>query len=240
MYNIAICDDETIFTQKVSALLSQFITQKGILVKRKLYTSGNFVIDDIESGMFYDIYILDIEMGALSGTDLAKKIRQYSSEAIIIFVTSHMQYTFVSFEYRIFRYIPKAQLNKQFPLALKAAFAAIRCQEGKYYLVSNMKRSQKVFFKDIIYIYKDEKNSIFVTDASEIKVRESLTDVYEKLSKDDFIQIDRCYISNIQYIHKIDGVEKTLLLRNNIKLNIAKNRVQEIKRKLSEFWEANL
>lgn len=240
MYNIVICDDDIAFIQKISKLLNQFTTQQSILVKQKVYNSGTLLVDDIERGLFYDVYILDIEMPLLSGTDIAKKIRQYSSEAIIIFVTSHMQYTLVSFEYRIFRYIPKLKLDEQLPLAFNAAFVVLGCQEGKYYYVSNMKRSQKVFFKDIIYIYKDEKNSIFVTDASEIKVRETLTDVYNKLSKDDFIQIDRCYIANIQYIHKIDGVEKTILLRNNIKLNIAKNRVQEVKRKLSEFWEANI
>lgn len=240
MYNLVICDDDIIFAQKVSILLRQFITQQGSLIKQKIYDNGIFVIDDIENGIFYDVYILDIEMPQWQGTDIAKKIRQYSSEALIIFVTSHMKYAVVSFEYRIFRYIPKSKLDEQLPLALKAAFAALGCQEGKYYLVSNMKRSQKVFFKDIIYIYKDEKNSVFVTDSSEIKVREPLMDVYEKLSEDDFIQIDRCYIVNIQYIHKVDGVEKTLLLRNKIKLNIAKNRVQEVKRKVSEFWEAGI
>lgn len=199
MYNIVICDDEMIFTQKVSVLLHQFITQQGTLVKQKVYNNGIFVMDDIESGIFYDIYILDIEMPQWQGTDIAKKIRHYSSEAIIIFVTSHMQYTLVSFEYKIFRYIPKAKLDEQLPLALKAAFAVLGCQEGKYFLVSNMKHCQKIFFKDIIYIYKDGKNSVFVTDASEIRVRETLTDVYEKLSENDFIQIDRCYIANIQY-----------------------------------------
>lgn len=240
MYNIVICDDDLVFIDRISNLLNQFTSQQGIHVKQKVYDSGTLLIDDVERGLFYDIYILDIEMPLLSGTDIAKKIRQYSSEAIIIFVTSHMQYALVSFEYRIFRYIPKLKLDEQLPLALNAAFAVLGCQEGKYYYVSNMKRSQKVFFKDIIYVYKDEKNSIFVTDASEIKVRETLMDVYNKLSKDDFIQIDRCYIANIQYIYKIDGVEKTILLRNNIKLNIAKNRVQEVKRKLCEFWEANI
>lgn len=240
MYNIVICDDETIFLHKMSTLLSQYIIKYGIPVKQKVYNNGCLVFDDVENGIFYDIYILDIEMAQISGIDIAKKIRQYSSEAIIIFVTSHMQYTLVSFEYGIFRYITKLKLNEQLPLALKAAFTALGCQEGKFYLISNTKRSQKVFFKEIIYIYKDEKNSVFVTDATEIKVRETLSDVYFKLSKDDFLQIDRCYIVNIKYIYKIDGVEKMIFLRNNIKLNIAYNRMQGVKRKLSEYWGANI
>lgn len=240
MYSIAICDDEEVFSEKISILICQYITQHGLVIKQKMYNNGISLIDDIEDGRFYDIYILDIQMPQVSGTDIAKKIRQYSSEATIIFVTSHMEYTLVSFEFGIFRYIPKQNLNEQLPLALRAAFTVLGCQEGKYYLISNIKRSQKVFFKDIIYIYKDEKNSIFVTDASEIKVRETLFEIYEKLSKDDFIQIDRCYIVNIQYVYQVNGVEKTLLLRNKIKLNIAKNRVPEVKRKLSEFWGADI
>lgn len=240
MYNIAICDDEKIFYDKINILLSQYMAQNNFVAKQKIYANSVFLIDDIESGLFYDIYILDIEMPWRSGTDIAKKVRKYSSEAIIIFVTSHLQYTLVSFELGIFRYIPKRNLDEQLPLALQAAFSILGCQEGKYYLVSNFKRSQKVFFKDIIYIYKDEKNTVFVTDALEVKTRESLFEVYEKLSKDDFIQIDRCYIVNIQYVHKIDRVEKTVLLRNNIKLNVAKNRIEEVKEKISVFWEANI
>lgn len=240
MYNIAICDDENIFSQKISSLVNQHLSLENIVAKQKIYNNSGFLFEDIEGGQLYDIYILDIEMPWLSGTDVAKKIRQHSSEAIIIFVTSHMQYTLVSFQFGIFRYIPKQDLSSQLPLALKAAFLYLGCQEGKYYLISNLKRTQKVFLKDIIYIYKDEKNSIFVTDSEQIKARESLFEVYNKLSTDDFIQIDRCYIVNIQYIHKIDGVEKTMLLRNNIKLSISKNRVQEIKGKLSEFWGATI
>lgn len=240
MYNIAICDDEKIFSEKISILLRQYMAQNNLVVKQKTYNNSGFLIDDIESGLFYDIYILDIEMPRRLGTDIAKKVRQYSSDAIIIFVTSHLQYTLVSFELGVFRYIPKRNLDEQLPLALQAAFSILGCQEGKYYFVSNLKRSQKVFFKDIIYIYKDEKNSVFVTDTLEVKTRESLLEVYEKLSKDDFIQIDRCYIVNIQHVHKIDRVDKTVLLRNNIKLNVAKNRIEEVKKKISVFWEANI
>lgn len=240
MYNIAICDDEVIFTQKISYILTQYVTENRIVINQKIYNDGGFLIEDIESGIFYDIYILDIEMPQSLGTDTAKMIRKYYSEAIIIFITSHMKYTLVSFEIGIFRYIPKGNLSVQLPLALKAAFYTLGCQEGECYMISNLKRTKKIFFKDIIYIYKNDKNSVFVTEADEINVRETLIEVYKKLSKDDFIQIDRCYIVNIRYINGVDGIEKSIMLRNNIKLNIPKNRVQELKQELSKFWEAGL
>lgn len=236
MYNIAICDDEMIFSEKINNIVSSYIVANRIVANLKLYVEGSFLLDNVANGMYYDIFILDIEMPGLKGTDIAKKIRLHSSESVIIFVTSHMQYALCSFELGIFRYIPKEVLEYQLPLALQAAFTKIRYQENTYYTYTNAKRSQKIFFKDIIYIYKNEKNSIFVLKDQEIKVRKPLFEIYNKLSANEFIQADRCYIVNLQYICTVDSVSSQIKLINDITLFISKNRIQEIKKIINLFW----
>lgn len=240
MYNIAICDDDESFRESVSNVVKNYITKSTVAVKQKLYSRSIFLIDDLKSGLFYDIYILDIEMPQISGIDIAKVIRKYSAEVIIVFVTSHLQYALESFELRIFRYIPKAMLEESLPMALKAIFSELDCQDGKFYLLSNAKRSQKIFFKDIIYIYKDEKNSVFVLNNQKIKVRASLFEVWNKLTSEDFVQIDRCYIVNIRYINTIDGVNREVYLNNKTKLEVSKNRIREIKETINKFWGAKM
>lgn len=236
MYNIAICDDEMIFLEKIDNIVSSFIASNRIVANIKHYVEGSFLLHDIANDMYYDIFILDIEMPGIKGTDIAKKIRLHSSKAIIIFVTSHLQYTLCSFELGIFRYIPKEVLENHLPLALQSAFSSIRYQEDTYYTYINAKRSQKIFYKDIIYIYKSEKNSVFVLKKQEIKVREPLFKIYNNLPSDEFIQADRCYIVNLQYICTVDSVSSQLKLTNNIILNISKNRIQEIKKTINLFW----
>lgn len=224
MYRVVVCDDEVASLDRTYNLLSNYVSEHKINISPKKYSNSRLLIDDLDNGLHYDIYILDIEMPRISGTDIAKKIRQYASEAIIIFVTSHMKYTLESFELAIFRYIPKQTLNDKLPKALKAAFDQLNCQEGKYYLLMNAKRIQKICYKDIIYIYKEEKNSILVLDNQKIKVRVPLCDILAQLPQEDFIQADRCYIVNIRYITKVDGVTRRIVLKNKITVNISKSK----------------
>lgn len=236
MYNIAICDDDITFCKKMSALIQNYLVDKHLIAKQHLYTNGKFLIEDVKNNMYFDIFILDIEMPNITGIDIARKIREHLNETIIIFVTSHLQYTITSFELEIFRYIPKESLNSLLPIALHAAFTKLNCQEGKYYSIINSRRAVKIFFKDIIYIYKNGKNSIFVLNSKEIKIREPLFKVYTKLNADDFIKADRCYIVNIRYIYTVDSVNSQLTLKNNITLDISKNRIMEIKNIVNLFW----
>lgn len=237
MYRIAICDDNKEFLNKAEQYVKGYAQKKGIAVEQTVYQNGGFLADDICSGIQYDIYILDIEMPEITGTDIVKMIRARSSEAIVIFVTAHLQYTLESFELEVFRYIPKSALEERLPGALQAAFLKLDSQDGKYYLISNAKRSQKVFYKDILYVYKNEKNSNFVLrNGEEIYVRESLFEVYRKLPEKEFMQTDRCYIVNLSQIQKVDSVNGRLFLQNKIELDISKSRIQEVKKRVNQFW----
>lgn len=236
MYRIVICDDEPCFLEETNKLMMKYIDQNDVIASIKNYSNEGFLLDDIQSGIYYDIYILDIKMSKHLGTDIAREVRKHSVESIIIFLTSYNQNALESFELEIFRYICKSSFKEHLPLALSAAFSKLKLQEGKYYLLSNSKRSQKIFFKDILYLYKEGKNSIFVLFNEQIKVRDPLFEVYSKLDKEDFIQVDRCYIVNIQYIHKVDNVEGKITLKNKIVLDVSKSRMQEIKNIVSQFW----
>lgn len=237
MYRMAICDDDKVFLDKLEKCIGNYTKKYGIVIEKKAYYHGGFLLDDVYSGMQYDIYILDIEMPEIRGTDIVKKLRQVSSEAIVIFVTSYLQYALESFELEIFRYIPKEALEERLPGALKAAFLKLDSQDGQYYSIMNTKRFEKVFYKDIVYIYKNEKNSNFVlSNGTEVKARETLLEVRSKLPESEFLQADRCYIVNICHIHKVDSVNRTLVLKNEIKLQISKAKIPEIKKKISQFW----
>lgn len=240
MYNIAVCDDETCYVKKISDLVESCAYKSRLNISLKGYTSALVLAEEVETGSHYDIYILDIEMPELSGTEVVKIIKRHTAEAVVIFVTAYLQYMLESFELEIFRYIPKETLKERLPLALQAAFSKLELQEGKFYSISNAKRTQKIFYKDIIYIYKDGKNSIFVLDSQEIKEREPLFEVFQKLNDSDFMQVDRCFIVNLQHINKIDAIKGQLIMKNDIVLSISKSRVPEVKKILTEFWGSRI
>lgn len=60
-------------------------------------------------------------MPKFSGIHITKVIKELDNEAIIIFVTSHIQYVIDSYDYSIFRFIPKSEINQRIDCALTAA-----------------------------------------------------------------------------------------------------------------------
>lgn len=240
MYSIAICDDEKFYQQKINDIVSLYIHEHKIIGKIKTFMSSRCLLDEIKEGIKYDIYILDIEMPKNTGLDIVKEIRRDSLETIVIFVTFHLQYMMDSFELDIFRYIPKSLLNERLPIALEAALKRLDNQEHSCYRYSNAKRLEKIFIKDIIYAYKEEKYTVFVLYNQKIKVREPLIEVYKKLPNEYFIKADRCYIVKLQSICKVDNTQGKLILENGIELNVSKIRIQEIKKKVGLFWGEKL
>lgn len=240
MYQIAICDDEKSYLRKIDDIVTIFLQKHKVIGKIKTFLSSSFMIGEIKEGNKYDIYILDIEMPESSGMDIVKEIRSNLPEAIVIFVTFHMKYVIDSFELEIFRYIPKPLLEERLPVALDAAFKRLAGQEDTYYRYTNAKRLEKIFYKDILYAYKEGKCTVFVLDHQQVRIREPLFEVYKKLSSESFIQADRCYIVNIQSICKVDNAQSKLILKNGIELSISKNRIQEIKKVVGLYWGTKL
>lgn len=110
--------------------------------------------------------------------------------------------------------------------------------EKDYYFIDTCIRQEKLFHKDIFYVYKDGKNSIFVTSRGTSKIRKALCKVYEELGNSNFIIIDRSYIVNIMHIMKI--IKNELTLRNGELIIISRPHLQDVKSKISYFWGRNL
>lgn len=237
MYRIAICNENKKDSEKIRQCVQQYTEQREIIAEQKIYALGIPLIDDAKTGIQYDIYILDIEMQDIFGITAVKELKKASKDAIVIFVTSHLQYALESFELEIFRYIPKETLEERLPEALEAAFLKLEREAEAYYLINDAKRVQKVFYKDVIYVYKEDKNSNFVlTDGTEIKIRLPIFAVYQKLPADTFIKADRSDIVNLAYVRKVDLLAGKLCLKNKIELDVSKRRLQEIKGLIDQLW----
>lgn len=93
MFKIAICDDENYFIEELKQIVSDCMLEKGLVFKIDTYSSGAKFIS-LGIGMLqYSIIFLDINMNEVDGIMTAKKIREVSKEAFIVFVTAFVNYT---------------------------------------------------------------------------------------------------------------------------------------------------
>ena len=106
MINLAICDDDPGVIEQlekyINTLSDNFYNYEVFFSAEELYQYKQ------QQQLEFDLYILDIEIKAESGLALAKKLRQESPCALIVFLTSHSQYVYDVFEVVTFDFILKS------------------------------------------------------------------------------------------------------------------------------------
>ena len=175
----------------------------------------------------------------MNGMELAATIRTYLPGALIIFITAYTKYALDAFELSAFRYIDKEMLPEKLPTAIRDAFRILHMQADQYYLLSNTRMYRKLLLKDILYISREGKNSVFhLTSQTEVKERKSLNPVMEGLNSSDFVFADRGIIVNL--IHIVSIQDTMIELDNGEFLPASLARIKELKLLLQKLWRNSL
>lgn len=235
MLHIAICDDDESAVQAHQKMTENCLKKCGAIGEIKGYTKSNHLLYDItDDHYFFDLILLDIEMPGTSGMAIAKKIKPYLPNVIIIFITSHIEYAIDAFELSIFRYVPKDDIDKRLSSAIIDAVKLIELESGKFYTIQTRNRLEKIPYKEILYMERDGKNVSIITTNGISKVRKSLKQIYKELNADEFIFIDRGCIVNI--IHLMQIKNGMAILENDISLPISRSHLQDVKERINTYW----
>lgn len=239
MLYIAICDDDEKLVESLNSKVNSYLKTVHELAEITLYSQSRMLQYDIEEGKYFDLILSDIEMPHIDGMDLAEYVKKYLPEVLIIFITSYLKYAIDAYELSIFRYIPKNMLNKRLERALSDAIHMIKLQSDKFYKIDMPNRIERMPYHEILYIRREGKYSVFyLLNGSMIKVRKSLSQVFKELNDKDFIFVDRGDIANLAHIMSIrNGIVE---LKTGISLPASHSKLEEIKARLSEFWEEQI
>lgn len=111
----------------------------------------------------------------------------------------------------------------------------INGKSNQIYSITTPTRVEKIPYEKILYMEREGKNTIIIMkDGSKTHVRKSLSTVIKELNSEEFVFVDRGNIANVRNIVKIkDG---SVELENGVRLWASRSRIEEIKKKISEFW----
>lgn len=235
MLHIAICDDDALMVFKVEELSRVFFRTHCIDIKIQSYQSGENIMYDLEDGFYYDLFLLDIEMPGIDGMGLAKSIHDNMPAARIIFITSHLEYAITAYEFSVFRYIPKMILDEKLPSALEDFYKLYRLERNEFYTIQIKNHVERIAYKDILYILKDGKYTVFHLAGGETKsVRKTLTQVFKEISKEYFYFADRGCIVNLANVMGMD--DNGIILPDNNHITISRSNIVEFKTIMLRFW----
>ena len=111
MLKIAICDDEKVFRDNINKYVAAYLNEKEISYEIDTFSSGKEIIDLGIEIKQYNIIFLDINMDDVDGIVTAQKIREYSSEIYIVFVTAYINYSLEGYKVEAIRYLLKNNTN---------------------------------------------------------------------------------------------------------------------------------
>ena len=78
MLQIAICDDEKFYREKLKALLEKYLKKHNMPYSLHTFLSGEKFLEQCENSVKFDIVFLDISMERIDGIQTAMRIRSFT------------------------------------------------------------------------------------------------------------------------------------------------------------------
>lgn len=238
MFKIAICDDEKEMLERTERLLQKYQSRRDYIeMQIKPFRSSFLLEEKITEGTRYDLYILDMVMPERTGIDLGKLIREYDSDAVIIYLTSSPDFALDAYQVLAQRYLLKPVQEEELYAALDYAVMQSAMSE-KFFVMKTPQGTVRMNLKEIIYVESASRTMrVNLADGSEVTsicLRKSFEDgIGELLDSGEFVQIHKSYLVRLDKIKRMQ--QGSLLLEGDVELPISKNRQTEVKRIYMKF-----
>lgn len=216
---IAICDDDQQELLYITQLVNDYLNCNfsGPLEVHKFERSME-LLDQIERGHHFDIFLLDVVMPHMNGIKLAMHIRSTDEIAKIIFLTSTPEFAVESYSVGAFNYLLKPiQKNRLFSV-LEKACSHTGTDLKPYIVVKTQTSLCKIFLHELVYVevigrtvYFHQKNGIMLESTITISQVEAILLVHKS-----FIKPHRSYIVNLEYIKTLAPATLTTLSNQSI------------------------
>jgi DNA-binding LytR/AlgR family response regulator len=219
--NIAVCDDEQRLTEYIKMLVSKWADENNIKINIEMFDSAENFKSARSENKDFDILLLDIQMNGQNGVELAKELRKYDNNLIIIFITALPDYMNAGYDVSALHYLIKPIDEAKFFEILDKAYKNITGGIKKFLIINSDNKDYSILFDDIVYIEALRNYTNIVTvDDSQYETKQPISNIEKELDE-SFFRCQRSYIimlKHIKYISKTD-----VLLNNGKKISLSRN-----------------
>lgn len=232
MLNIAVCDDELIEIEYLTSLTQEWANVTKTAVNISGFASAEAFLFNYEEDKNFDILLLDIQMKAMDGIELAEKIRENNSSTQIIFITGFPDYISRGYDVSALHYLIKPVEKEKLSEVLSRACDNLK-KEEKFILLSIDNESCKINLKDIIYVEAFGHSSCVVCENGEHNVKLPISDI-AKMFDESFVQCHRSYIANLQHISRITKTD--LVFDNGKTIPVSRRMYNDVNMAFINFY----
>lgn len=235
MIKIAVLDDRKEDIDTISTITIESMHEMGIRYELKTYGRAKDLLYDVEDGVIFDIFLLDVEMEEMTGIEVARRIRKTNFEAVIIYITNYVDYAIDAYEVNAYRYIPKKLLKEKLPEAYHVLSEIMEKKWQESFVIEKNHQLERIPYNEIYYLKKDGKNTLIFHKNGTAKVRMSLSELTKTISStQDFLMVDKSYAVNIWHVMSLKNQQ--VLLRDGSMLPVSGPRLKQVKAELMRYW----
>ncbi len=207
MIKMAIVEDEEIYLNQVKEFIDDYKKEEHVSFHLDCFASGTLFMNTWVRNE-YDIIFLDIVLkDSIDGMEIANKIREKNSNAIIIFITTMVQYAVKGYEVEALGYLVKPITYFTFRQILNKALKKIDKDEDVFITCSYKEEFAKIPSSDITYFEVANHFLTIHTTHGDYQMRGSLSDMIQLLKNKDFALCNQCYLVNLKYVYGIEGMK---------------------------------
>lgn len=230
---IAIVDDEVKEQEIIAKYIGEWAETKKELVEFVRFDSSESFLFSWEDVKDYALLVLDIEMGEISGLELAKKIRLEDKEIPIIFVTGYDEYMQYGYDVSALHYLIKP-VNKEKLFQVLGKLS--EKEESTKSLILNAENEvRRIQMNQVLYVEAAGHGSIMHTVDEVIRLKESFGEIEKQvLPMGEAVKCHRAYLVNLRFVSAIQNAN--LILDNDEYIPIARSRMKQMQHEFLRYY----
>ena len=206
-YRVAIVDDSETDAQFVRDLLIDWSENRQLGIHAQIFSSAESFLFRYAEDKDWDILLLDIEMGAMDGVTMAKRVRRDNEAVQIVFITGYSDYIAEGYEVAALHYLMKP-VNREKLLSVLDRAMEKRRQQERCLILESAGELVRIPFYEIRYL-DVRQNYVTVHAKDDYTVKRTLGD-FEKDLDNRFCRVGRSMIINLSFIQRVTKTEVRL------------------------------
>lgn len=227
MMQIFICDDEPQMLSNIAKKVTTLLPDGEVW----MFSKGSEVLTCLSTSSC-DILLLDIDMPEMTGLQVAKELSHLKKKPLLVFVTSHDELVYDSFQYHPFAFLRKSRLDEEMEKILRDCIRELQDKE-QHFCFRSEGSDVCLLLSDILY-FEAEGNYLKVFTTKEMyRLRSTLTAMENTLQEGGFIRIHKGFFINQAAVKLVNSEEVTL--QNDMTLPVGKSYSKAVREQILRY-----
>ena len=232
MYRAAICDDNPADITYLVTMLKKWANDTGTAIQIESFPSAEAFLFQYEDNKAYDMLFLDIEMGEISGMELAKKIRKKNRTIQIIFITGYMEYIAEGYDVEALHYLLKPVTEAKLRDVLVRAVDKLKHKEKELYFHNTDGSMIRIPLYEIRYL-EVRKNYVTIHAKEDYTLKKTLHELEKELDE-SFFRTGRSFIVNLSFVKKVTKMQ--VYLKDESIIPLSRNLYEALNRAIIKYF----